>query len=93
MSTKQKFFDHPKWSYSANIYEVNLRQYTVEGTFEAFSQHLPRLKDMGVKILWFMPITPISVIGRLGVLGSYYAVKNYGKQIRSLERLKILRHW
>ena len=77
MSNKQKSFDHPKWSYSANIYEVNLRQYTIEGTFEAFSKHLPRLKDMGVKILWFMPITPISNLGRLGVLGSYYAVKNY----------------
>ena len=68
---------HSEWSYSANIYEVNLRQYTLEGTFEAFSKHLPRLKDMGVKILWFMPISPISELGRLGTLGSYYAVKNY----------------
>ena len=77
MSHKSKNSRHPKWSYSANIYEVNLRQYTLEGTFEAFSKHLPRLKDMGVKILWFMPITPISELGRLGNLGSYYAVKNY----------------
>ena len=77
MSNKHKPFEHPKWSYSANIYEVNLRQYTLEGTFEAFSKHLPRLKDMGVKILWFMPITPISDLGKLGILGSYYAVKNY----------------
>jgi glycosidase len=68
---------HPKWSYSANIYEINLRQYTSEGTFGAFLKHLPRLKDMGIKILWFMPITPISIQGRLGSLGSYYAVKNY----------------
>lgn len=77
MSHKQKKTMHPKWSYSANIYEVNVRQYTLEGTFEAFSKHLPRLKDMGVKILWFMPITPISEFERLGTLGSYYAVKNY----------------
>ncbi|MEO9210859.1 MAG: alpha-amylase family glycosyl hydrolase, partial [Ginsengibacter sp.] len=68
---------HPNWSINGNIYEVNLRQYTVEGTFEAFAKHLPRLKDMGVKILWFMPITPISEAGRLGKLGSYYAVQNY----------------
>ena len=77
MSNKPATLKHPKWSYSANIYEVNLRQYTLEGTFEAFSKHLPRLKDMGVKILWFMPITPISDLGRLGILGSYYAAKNY----------------
>ncbi|MEO8568503.1 MAG: alpha-amylase family glycosyl hydrolase [Ginsengibacter sp.] len=77
MSNKKKDFSHPKWSYSSNIYEVNLRQYTEEGTFEAFSKHLPRLKDMGVQILWFMPITPISDKDRLGSLGSYYATKNY----------------
>ncbi len=75
--SKKEIISHPKWSYPANIYEVNLRQYTPEGTFEAFSRHLPRLKDMGVKILWFMPVTPISVLGRLGTLGSYYSVKNY----------------
>ncbi len=68
---------HPKWSYSANIYEVNLRQYTQEGTFNAFRAHLPRLHDMGVKILWFMPITPISEKGRQGTLGSYYAAQTY----------------
>ena len=74
-----KYKKHPQleWIYSSNIYEVNLRQYTLEGTFEAFGKHLPRLKDMGVQILWFMPITPISIKGRLGSLGSYYAAKNY----------------
>ncbi|MDQ6890865.1 MAG: alpha-amylase family glycosyl hydrolase, partial [Bacteroidota bacterium] len=77
MSNKHKHSTHPKWSYSSNIYEVNLRQYTQEGTFDAFARHLPRLKDMGVQILWFMPITPISEKDRLGSLGSYYAVKNY----------------
>lgn len=48
----------------ANIYEVNLRQYTEEGTIEAFMEHLPRLQEMGVEILWFMPIHPISVKNR-----------------------------
>lgn len=61
----------------ANIYEVNVRQYTAEGTFEAFAKHLTRLKDMGVDVLWFMPVTPISINGRLGSLGSYYACSSY----------------
>jgi len=67
----------PEWSKSANIYEVNIRQYTPEGTFEAFRQHLPRLKKMGVDILWLMPIHPISVPKRKGTLGSYYAVSDF----------------
>lgn len=65
------------WMHQANIYEVNIRQYTREGTFAAFATHLPRLKDMGVEIIWLMPITPISVEGRLGALGSYYACSSY----------------
>jgi alpha-amylase len=65
------------WSHNTNIYEVNLRQYTNEGTFNAFSQHLPRLKEMGVKTLWFMPITPIAQKNMKGSLGSYYACSDY----------------
>ena len=60
-----------------NIYEVNVRQYTPEGTFKAFEKSLPRLKEMGVQTLWFMPINPISKVDRKGALGSYYAVSNY----------------
>ena len=67
------------WAKGSNIYEVNIRQYTKEGTFAAFSKHLPRLKDMGVEILWLMPITPISTEKRLGSLGSYYACSSYTK--------------
>jgi glycosidase len=69
----------PEWGHDAVIYEVNVRQYTPEGTFEAFSEHLPRLQELGVKILWFMPIHPISVKNRKGTLGSYYAVQDYKK--------------
>ncbi|MCX7772776.1 MAG: alpha-amylase family glycosyl hydrolase, partial [Clostridia bacterium] len=61
----------------ATMYEVNVRQYTEEGTFKAFEQHLPRLKEMGIKILWFMPIYPISEKKRNGTLGSYYAIADY----------------
>lgn len=63
--------------YSSVMYEVNVRQFTPEGTFNAFSEHLPRLADLGVNILWFMPIHPISLEKRKGSLGSYYAVKDY----------------
>lgn len=68
---------HPGWVDNAVIYEVNVRQYTHEGTFKAFAGHLPRLKELGVDILWFMPIHPISEKNRKGNLGSYYAVRDY----------------
>jgi glycosidase len=68
---------HVAWSRNANIYEVNVRQYTQEGTFKAFAAHLPRLKKMGVDILWLMPIQPIGEKNRKGTLGSYYAVRDY----------------
>ncbi|HAI83961.1 MAG TPA: hypothetical protein DCL43_09850, partial [Chitinophagaceae bacterium] len=68
---------HPAWALQGNIYEVNIRQYTPEGTFNAFAKQLPRLKEMGVQTLWFMPINPISKVDRKGVLGSYYAVADY----------------
>ena len=61
---------HPDWAQRANLYEVNLRQYTPEGTFAAFERHLPRLRDMGVDILWLMPVQPIGVKNRKGTLGS-----------------------
>jgi glycosidase len=67
----------PDWSKDAAIYEVNLRHFTPEGTFEAFEEHIPRLADMGVDILWFMPVHPISEKNRKGELGSPYAVADY----------------
>lgn len=59
------------------IYEVNIRDYTHEGTFKAFEKHLPRLKDLGVDILWIMPIQPIGIKNRKGTLGSYYSIRHY----------------
>lgn len=67
----------PDWAKQANVYEVNIRQYTKEGTFNAFAKQVGRLKNMGVKIIWFMPINPISKTDRKGSLGSYYAVSDY----------------
>ena len=68
---------HPEWSRNAVIYEVNLRQYTPSASAKEFATHLPRLKELGVDLLWFMPIHPISEVNRKGELGSYYAVKDY----------------
>ncbi len=70
-------FRFPEWAKDAVIYEVNIRQYTDEGTFKAFQKHLPRLQKLGVDILWLMPINPISETKRKGELGSYYAVSSY----------------
>jgi glycosidase len=67
----------PEWAKNAVIYEVNIRQFTPEGTFNAFASHLPRLKELGVDILWFMPIHPIGVKERKGTLGSYYSIMDY----------------
>ncbi len=67
----------PEWSKNANIYEVNLRQYTPEGTINAFAKHIPRLDVLGVDILWVMPVQPIGAINRKGSLGSYYSIQNY----------------
>ncbi|MCH2198854.1 MAG: alpha-amylase family glycosyl hydrolase [Flavobacteriales bacterium] len=68
---------HPDWSHDATIYEVNIRQHTPEGTFKAFEADIPRLNEMGIEIMWLMPIHPIGEVNRKGGLGSYYAVKDY----------------
>lgn len=84
---------HPEWSRNAVIYEVNMRQYTKEGTIKAFQEHLPRLKELGVDILWFMPIHPISKLNRKGELGSYYAVQDYkavNPEYGTLEDFKVM---
>lgn len=77
VTTAAAGMQHVAWSKNANIYEVNIRQFTPEGSFNAFAAHLPRLKKMGVDILWIMPINPIGEKNRKGPLGSYYAVQNY----------------
>ena len=62
---------------NAVVYEMNVRQYTPEGTFAAAQQELPRLQELGIDILWLMPIHPIGVKERKGTLGSYYAIADY----------------
>ena len=70
-------FAPPAWSERATIYEVNLRQYTPEGTIAAFRKELPRLRALGADILWFMPVQPIGKVERKGALGSYYSIADY----------------
>jgi glycosidase len=70
---------HPEWARDAAIYEVNVRQFTPEGTFTALLPHLARLDGLGVDILWLMPVQPIGVDRRKGGLGSYYSIADYRK--------------
>lgn len=69
--------EHPQWCKNATIYEVNIRQYTEQGNFKAFAEHLPRLKLLGIDIIWLMPIHPIGEKNRKGDKGSAYSVKDY----------------
>ena len=66
-----------EWAKNSSIYEVNIRQYTPEGNFEAFLAHMEEIRDLGSDILWFMPIHPIGEKNRKGGLGSYYSIKDY----------------
>ncbi len=70
-------FQHAEWTKNASIYQINTRQFTAEGTFRAAEKQLPRLKELGVDILWLMPIHPIGEVKRKGSLGSPYAVRDY----------------
>lgn len=67
----------PDWVRRGTIYEINVRQFSAEGKFSAVTAQLPRLRDLGVDILWLMPIHPIGELHRKGPLGSYYAAKDY----------------
>lgn len=67
----------PDWTKKATLYELNIRQFSEEGTFKAIEKQLKRLKKMGIDIIWLMPIHPIGELNRKGSLGSYYSVKDY----------------
>ena len=54
----------PELSENAVIYEANIRQYSPEGTFAAFTKDIPKLKKLGIKILWIMPIHEVGVKNR-----------------------------
>jgi glycosidase len=82
---------HPEWSKAATIYQLNTRQFSPEGTLRAAAQQLPRIRDLGVDIVWLMPINPIGQVNRKGSLGSPYAVQDYfavNPELGTLEDLK-----
>ena len=74
---------YPEWVKNSIIYETNTRQYSTTGTFKALEEDLPRIKDLGINVLWLMPIYPIGEVNRkipAGAktsLGSYYSIKDY----------------
>lgn len=68
---------HPPWTRQAVLYQVNVRQFSPAGTLAAVQADLPRLKALGVDILWLMPIQPIGRLNRKGTLGSYYSIRDY----------------
>ncbi|HAI80105.1 MAG TPA: alpha-amlyase, partial [Chryseobacterium sp.] len=70
---------NPEWVKNATVYELNIRQFSPEGSFNAVEKQLPRLKKMGIDIIWLMPVQPIGIVNRKGSLGSYYSVKDYLK--------------
>src|SRR5690349_145122 len=90
---KNSPFTTPEWVHTANIYEVNVRQYSAGGTFNDLLPHLSRLKEMGVTTLWFMPITPIAQKNKKGSMGSYYACSDFtsvAPEFGTLEDFKVL---
>ncbi|WP_027376457.1 alpha-amylase family glycosyl hydrolase [Kaistella palustris] len=68
---------NPEWLKNAILYELNVRQFSPEGNFKDIEKELPRLKKMGIDIIWLMPVQPIGIKNRKGTLGSFYAVKDY----------------
>lgn len=68
---------HPEWTRSATLYQINVRQFTPEGTIAKAEEQLPRLKELGIDIVWLMPLNPIGEKNRKGTLGSPYSVKDY----------------
>ena len=68
---------HPEWSYSAVLYEMNVRQLTPEGTLQAAEAKLEFLRSIGIDAVWLMPIYPIGKEQRKGSLGSYYSIADF----------------
>lgn len=75
------------------IYELNLYNFTAEGTLAAAEQRLDAIKDLGVDVVWLMPIHPRSKSDRIGKLGSPYAPADYTAVNPDFGTLDDLRHY
>ena len=67
----------PKAYRNQIMYSVFVRNHTPEGTFQALRRDLKRIRDLGVDVIWLMPIHPIGRTARKGTLGSPYAISDY----------------
>ncbi len=67
------------WVKDAVIYEIFPRAYSEKGTFKEIESDIPRLKKLGISVIWLMPIHPIGEVKRKGTYGSPYSVKDYYK--------------
>jgi glycosidase len=67
----------PEWLRDGVIYEIFPRDFSAAGNLAGVTARLDELKDLGVTILWTMPIHPIGEKGRKGELGSPYSIKDY----------------
>ncbi|MEZ5306649.1 MAG: alpha-amylase family glycosyl hydrolase [Pyrinomonadaceae bacterium] len=67
----------PDWAREGVIYQIYPRQYSEKGDFDSITKDLPRLKALGVDILWIMPVQPIGELKKKGTIGSPYAIKDY----------------
>lgn len=84
---------HAEWTRNMVLYEINVRQFSEEGTFAGVEKALPQLKELGVNVLWFMPVYPIGELNRKGELGSYYSIKDYmgvNPEFGTVDELKAL---
>ena len=75
--TDERAFENPEWSKDAVLYELNVRQFSEEGTFSAVESRVNELAALGVDVIWFMPIHPIGEVNRKGTLGSYYSIRDF----------------
>jgi len=67
----------PSWLKDGVVYEVFPRNFSPEGNFNGVTARLDELKELGVNVVWLMPIHPIGQKMKKGTIGSPYAVKDY----------------